>query len=217
MPDLSQQTGNPTSFIHNNYQDLMALAERDPEAAAIQVIQAAESMVGTGLSMMNFKKLKMRAMKAAQRGAFGIQKFLSDYLLAGTDPSLKVSSVSRFEAIEALGTLICEDIDRPPIEWTRDLLFIKEVAESHGLTIIREESITSWHHGRDPSEYGWVFNNETSLDGASIGSCESRKDAEAIGVPPAVLDAFEEYEKAGGGGLSPSYGVRLDEWLQSGW
>ena len=140
MPDLSQQAGNPTSYIHDNYQDLMALSERDPEAAAVQVIQAAESMVGAGLSVMNFKKLKMRAMKAAQRGAFGIQKFLSDYLLAGTDPSLKVSSVSRFEELEVLGTLICEDIDRPPIEWTRELIAIKAIMEEYGLTIIRKES-----------------------------------------------------------------------------
>ena len=143
MPDLSQRAGNPTSYIHDNYQALMALSEQDPEAAAVQVIQAAEGMVGTGLSIINFRKLKMRFLKAAQQGVFGIQKSLSDYLLGGISKDLTVGSVSRFEEIEALGTLICEDIDRPPIEWTRDLLFIKEVVESHGLTIIREESIDS--------------------------------------------------------------------------
>lgn len=140
MPDLSQQANNPTSYIHTNYQELMALAEQDPEAAAQQVVQAAEAMVGKGLSPLNFRKLQMRAMKAAQRGAFGVQKYLSDYLLGGIDPSLKVSSVSRFEGIEALGTLISEDIDRPPIEWTRDLLFIEEVAGHYGLIITREQS-----------------------------------------------------------------------------
>jgi len=141
MPDLSQQTGNPTSYIHDNYQELMALCERDPEAAAQQVIQAAESMVGSGLSTINFKKLKMRFLQAAQRGTFGIQKALSDYLLGGIDKGLTVGSVARFEAVVVIGSLISEDINRPQIEWTRELLFIKEVAENHGLIIIREEFI----------------------------------------------------------------------------
>jgi hypothetical protein len=142
MPDLSQQAGNPTSYIHDNYQELMALSEQDPEAAAGQVIQAAEGMVGRGLSPVNFKKLQMRFMKAAQRGAFGIQKAMSDYLLKGIDPKLGVvGGRGRHEDVEAkaIGSLISEDPDMPPIEWTRELIFIEGIVKQYGLRIVRKD------------------------------------------------------------------------------
>ena len=79
----------------------------------------------------------MRAIKAAQRGAFGIQKFLSDYLLGGIDKGLTVGSVQRFESLEVMGSLISEDINCPPIEWTRELVAMKAIMEEHGLIIIK--------------------------------------------------------------------------------
>ena len=139
MPDLSQQAGNPTSYIHDNYQELMALSDQDPGAAARQVIQAAEGMVGRGLSPVNFKKLQMRFMRAAQRGAFGIQKALSDYLLGGIDPSLKVSKYAKFEDQESIGSLISEDPNTPTIEWTRELVFIEGIAKQYGLRIVKKD------------------------------------------------------------------------------
>ena len=138
MPDLSKQPGNPTNYIHDNYQELMALAGRDPEAAAQQVIQAAESMVGSGLSSLNFRKLQMRAMQAAQRGVYAIQKYLSDYILSGSGAPVIAGRYQR-ENLEILGSLISEDIDYPPIEWTRELVAMKAIMEEYGLTIIREE------------------------------------------------------------------------------
>jgi len=136
QPDLSQQSGNPTSYIHDNYQDLMQLANENPEMAAQQVVAAAQKMVGHGLSPQNFKKLQLHVMQAARRGAFGLQKFLSDYLLAGTSRDLKVIRPG-MEDVAAIGTLISEDINRPPIEWTRELLFIESVAKQYGLRICR--------------------------------------------------------------------------------
>ena len=136
MPDLSQQEGNPTSYIKDNYQELMALADQDPEAAAQQVIQAAEQMVGRGFSQLNFKKLQMRVIKAAQRGAFGVQKFLSDYMLAGMGERA-IYTKGQYEDVEAIGSLITEDPDMPQIEWSRELVFIEGVLKQYGLRLAR--------------------------------------------------------------------------------
>lgn len=92
MPDLSKISGNPTAWIHDNYQHLMAI--EDPEELKNTVLRGVQPLVGHGLSVGNFRKLQLRLAQAAERSLFALKKAISDYLLAGIDPGLRVGSVS---------------------------------------------------------------------------------------------------------------------------
>jgi len=138
MKDLSQQPGNPTSYIHDHYQELMALAEQDPDGAAQRIVQAAQEMVGAGLSELNFRKLKLRVMKAVQRGSFGVQKYISDYMLKGMGHGT-LQTRGANEGVEAIGSLISEDVNALQIEWSRRLIFIEGVLKRYGMVLCRRE------------------------------------------------------------------------------
>jgi len=137
MPDLSKQSNNPTRYIHDNKDELSALAQQDPSAALNKFVEACRPMVGKGLSPTNFKKLVMRGQKALQNRnpEFSIQKFFWDYLLGGIDPGYKVSSVSRFESVDQLANLISEDRNIGPRSWPIVIQKLQKEFEGSGFTI----------------------------------------------------------------------------------
>lgn len=123
--DLSQQTGNPTRAIQDNYERLMSIEDPD------ELVQAANDlvrpMVGTGISNTNYKKFINNLRSSTERGIDGIKYFLTNYMLRGS--GLGVES-----KIGAIASILTEDAN-VFIELTPHQQRLKQLVESYGYDV----------------------------------------------------------------------------------
>ena len=122
MPrDLTRQSGNPTSWIHDNYQELMGI--QDPEELAQHVLENITPMVGNGISQQNFAKMRQTLMMAARKGIHEVQKYLSNYMLRGA--GLGVEDNEQL----ALASMVCEDCE--VVRLNLKQTYLKRLVESN--------------------------------------------------------------------------------------
>lgn len=134
--DLSQQAGNPTHAIQQSYHQLMAI--QDPQELQQAALELVKPMVGRGISDQNFRKFVQRLNVAAQRGIQGMQKYLSDFMLAGSGMGV-IGGGGRQMARESLdiatiANLITEDADIIA-DYTPAQLQLKQLVESYGYRV----------------------------------------------------------------------------------
>lgn len=125
--DLSQQPGNPTHALQQAYPQLVAIEDADElKRAAIAIV---EPFVGHALSQENFKKFLLNINQAHRRGGVvGIQRFITNYILAGS--GLRAED----DEITALATMITEDANIP-VRLTPEQEALKAMMESYGYKV----------------------------------------------------------------------------------
>jgi len=120
--DYSQERGNPTSEIQANYQRLMAI--EDPEELVKAAIEIVRPLVGRGFSENRYKKFALTLQRTSQEGLDAVQRYLTNFLLAGSG----MSTESRENAIASLITESTNEL----VELTPRQRVLKEMVERYG-------------------------------------------------------------------------------------
>lgn len=144
--DLSQQQGNPTSALQAAYRDLMAI--QDPQELMEKAINTIKPLVGRGMSELNYKKFMQNIQGAAQKGVQEIQKFLSNYVLAGsglsTGAGRRGSRGMGEDVVSAIASFITED--RNDVvqlnKYQRDLKLMVETYGRFNVVVVEDDDMS---------------------------------------------------------------------------
>ena len=123
--DLTARTGNPSSWIQEHYQELMAIT--DPHELAETAIAGMRAMVGRGFSEPNFRKLLIALQQSERKGLVAVQKYLTNFMLAGA--GMRTEDDARL----AIATMITEDVE--PIQLSPQQRDLKKLVESYGYSV----------------------------------------------------------------------------------
>ena len=123
--DLTKRAGNPTFEIQKHYDELMSIA--DVDELVQHAVQIVEPTVGAGFSERNYRKFMMNINRARERGVSEVQRFLTNFLLAG-------AGMKAMEDIDAIASFVTEDIEEK-VELTEKQRALKEMVEKYGYQI----------------------------------------------------------------------------------
>lgn len=128
--DLTQQGGNISAWIEQNYARLMD-QNADPQEIIDLCMTAAKHFRGRSLSPMNFAKFARTLQQAAEKGMMEIQKYLTNYMLAGAN--MRGEPQRHYaESIEGIASMISEEIE--PVLTIRQKR-LKALVESYGYDV----------------------------------------------------------------------------------
>lgn len=138
--DLSQAThDNPTKWLHQNYQTIMQQVAADPEGTMRHLMELFKGIVGHGFSELNYRKFCARMQDAMRKyGTAGVQKYLSDFMLKGIDPRLGVVGTRECSEIEALSTVLMEDVCDSTLP--EEVTSLMPIMQQFGLRVVSEAS-----------------------------------------------------------------------------
>lgn len=129
--DYSRREGNPTSTLQAHYQDLMVI--QDPDELARTALKIVEPLVGTGMSEKNWIKFQRDLEGAAERGLTGLKKYLTNYILAGSNLGVgrggRGGMAREATQVDQIASFITEDVNECVI-LTKEQQYLKQLVES---------------------------------------------------------------------------------------
>ncbi len=120
--DLSTKKGNPTSALQDAYSELMSID--DPALLAQRAIEIVKPLINRGVSERNYAKFARQLAGAQIKGIGEVQKFLTNYILAGSGLGVAENKIA------AIGSLLTEDADVTR-QFTREQHELKNLVESN--------------------------------------------------------------------------------------
>jgi hypothetical protein len=133
--DLTQRGGNISAWIEQNYARLMD-QNTDPQEIIDLCTTAAKHFRGRSLGEGGFVKFVRTLQQVAEKGLTEIQKYLTNYMLAGAgmraDAGVREPQRDYAESIEGIANMISEEIE--PV-FTLKQKRLKMLVESYGYNV----------------------------------------------------------------------------------
>lgn len=117
---------NPSKIIHDNYKMLMDI--QDPDQLKNTIIELIKPLRGHGFSDKNYLAFAKSLQQASMRGLDGIQLFLTNFMLKGSNLGVIESK------IDAIAGFVSEDASKS-VQLTSKQLRLKSLVESYGFAV----------------------------------------------------------------------------------